>query len=39
MPALVPSLNPYDTVAAKRGPGDMTPDVEITMTNNANSRI
>ena len=38
-PALTPSLNPYDTDAAKRGPGAMTPDADITITNTANSRI
>jgi len=38
-PALVPSRNPCDTVATKRGPGDMTPDAEITTTNTANSKI
>jgi len=38
-PALAPSLNPYDMFAAKRGPGAMTPDAEITITNTANSRI
>ena len=38
-PALAPSLNPYDTFAAKRGPGAMTPDAEITITNTANSKI
>ena len=38
-PDLVPSLNPHDTFAANRGPGTMTPDAEIPMTSNANSRI
>ena len=38
-PALEPSLSPYDTFAAKRGPGAMTPEAEITMTKTAKSRI
>ena len=38
-PALVPSLSPHDTFAVNRGPGAMTPDVEMPMTSNANSRI
>lgn len=39
MPDLVPSRNPYDTLAAKSGPGAMTPDAEIAITIIANSRI
>ena len=37
IPAFVPSLNPYDTFAAKSGPGAITPDAEIIITNNVNS--
>ncbi len=39
MPDLVPPRNPYDTLAAKSGPGAMTPDAEIAITIIANSRI
>jgi len=38
IPDLVPSLNPYDMLAAKSGPGAITPDAEIMITNNANSK-
>ncbi len=38
MPDFPPSLNPYDIFAAKRGPGAITPDAEMTITNTANSR-
>ena len=36
-PALVPSLRPYAMFAAKSGPGDITPEIEITITATANS--
>ena len=39
IPDFAPSRNPYDTLAAKSGPGAMTPDAETTMTIIANSRI
>jgi len=39
IPDLVPPRNPYETFAAKSGPGAMTPDAEITITIIANSRI
>jgi len=37
IPVFHPPLMPYATLAAKRGPGDMTPETEIVMTVNANS--
>jgi len=33
IPEILPSRNPYITFAANNGPGDITPDAEITMTN------
>ena len=30
---IFPSRNPYNTFAANNGPGYITPDAEITMTN------
>ena len=33
IPEIFPSRNPYITFAANNGPGDITPDAEITMTN------
>ena len=38
-PAFAPPLNPYVILAANRGPGAMTPDAEIIITNTANSII
>ena len=39
IPAFVFSFNPYTTVDAKRGPGDNTPDAEITITDTAKYQI
>ena len=33
IPEIFPSRNPYITFAANSGPGDITPDAEITITN------
>ena len=38
IPAFVPPLNPYDTFAAKSGPGAITPEAEIIITIIANSK-
>ena len=38
IPDLVPSLNPYAMLAAKSGPGAITPDAEMAITNTANSK-
>jgi len=38
MPDLTPSRHPYETLAAKSGPGAITPEDEITITNIANSK-
>jgi hypothetical protein len=38
IPDFVPSRNPYDTFAAKSGPGAITPDAEMTITITVNSR-
>ena len=39
IPAFVPPLNPYVILAANSGPGAITPDAEIIITNTANSII
>ncbi len=39
IPDFTPSLNPYVIFAANSGPGDITPDAEIIITNMANSII
>ena len=39
IPDFAPSRNPYDMFAVNSGPGAITPDAEITITNIANSKI